>query len=248
MKWSKNVSKCDESAGAYYDPDRRTPGVAIEDINVDIAKSACSSEVGISKDSAHAHYQLGRAMSAKHEYKEARREFEYALAAGYRTSRVDLAALSLDVNVGTPDPVKAILLYTQAWKDGVPMAAYTLGNLYELRATAVGAAEPNIKKDAAEAWSWYQLGADVGEPHALARFGEREERDALASMDHFKRNALLLRAFKYYAAAADRARREDWPDNVWKSWRYRRATLARLLAREGMMPQVANAFVSIHNK
>ena len=46
-----------------------------------------------------------------------------------------------------------------------------------------------------------------------------------------------------YAAAADRARYEDWPDDAWKHWRYRRATLARLLAREGMMQQVADAYV-----
>src|SRR5271155_216901 len=41
---------------------------------------------------------------------------------------------------------------------------------------------------------------------------------------------------------AKRAHDEDWPEDAWKSWRYRRATLARLLAREGMMQQVADAY------
>jgi hypothetical protein len=58
-------------------------------------------------------------------------------------------------------------------------------------------------------------------------------------------HALLLRAFRFYAAAAERAHDEDWPDEAWRHWRYRRATLARLLAREGMMSQVANAYTSV---
>jgi hypothetical protein len=48
----------------------------------------------------------------------------------------------------------------------------------------------------------------------------------------------LLSAFRFYAAAAERARDAAWPDEAWRHWRYRRATLARLLAREGMMGQV----------
>ena len=45
-----------------------------------------------------------------------------------------------------------------------------------------------------------------------------------------------------YQAAAERARLEDWPDDAWKHWRYRRASLARVLAQEGMMPEVAHAY------
>ena len=63
-----------------------------------------------------------------------------------------------------------------------------------------------------------------------------------------KAHALLLRAFRFYAAAAERAHDEDWPDEAWRGWRYRRATLARLLAREGMMTQVADAYTSVHEQ
>jgi hypothetical protein len=52
----------------------------------------------------------------------------------------------------------------------------------------------------------------------------------------------LLRAFILYTAAAGRADDEHWPDDAWKSWRYRRASLARILAHEGMMQQVADAY------
>jgi hypothetical protein len=55
----------------------------------------------------------------------------------------------------------------------------------------------------------------------------------------------MLESFKKYAAATEFARREDWPDDAWRNWRYRRASLARLLAREGMMHQSADAAAEI---
>jgi hypothetical protein len=60
-----------------------------------------------------------------------------------------------------------------------------------------------------------------------------------------KRNAQLLQAFTFYAAAAQRAREEDWPDGAWQNWRYRRATLARLLANAGLMQEVADAYTAM---
>jgi hypothetical protein len=57
-----------------------------------------------------------------------------------------------------------------------------------------------------------------------------------------------LAAFRYFAEAAERARLEGWPDDAWKSWRYRRATLARLLAREGMMRQVVDAYAAARSR
>jgi len=63
--------------------------------------------------------------------------------------------------------------------------------------------------------------------------------------DPAKRKALWLSSFKYYAAAAERARVEDWPDDAWRNWRYRRASLARLLARDGMELEVAEAYESV---
>lgn len=63
-----------------------------------------------------------------------------------------------------------------------------------------------------------------------------------------KRNAQLFQAFRFYAAAAERAHDEDWPEDAWKHWRYRRATLARILAKEGMMQQVADAYSAIIDK
>jgi len=90
--------------------------------------------------------------------------------------------------------------------------------------------------------------ADSREPTALARFGGRDEQNALTVQDPSKAHALLLRAFRFYAAATERAHDEAWPDEVWRGWHYRRATLARLLAREGMMTQVADAYTAVREQ
>ena len=134
------------------------------------------------------------------------------------------------------DPGRAVSLYERSWADGVPIAAFRLGEYYENASPAA---------DASKAWLWYQKGADAGEPNALARFAVLEERNALPELDPSKRNALLLQAFMHYGAAAERARDEDWPDEAWKHWRYRRATLARVLARDGLMQQVADAYSKV---
>jgi TPR repeat protein len=133
------------------------------------------------------------------------------------------------------DRQRAVSLYEKAWRDGLPIAAFALGHLYEVGAPG---AAVRFQADPAQAWAWYQKGANAGEPTELARFGERDEQSALTVQDPTKAHALLLSAFRFYVAAAERARDEAWPDEAWRHWRYRRATLARLLAREGMMGQI----------
>lgn len=79
-------------------------------------------------------------------------------------------------------------------------------------------------------------------PLALARLGDAAERAALDAQTESERTACLLRAFGYFAAADARAERAGWPDNASMPLRYRRASLARVLARAGMMPQVAQTY------
>jgi TPR repeat protein len=189
---------------------------------------------------------MGRALLAKHDVKGAIQEFELATSKGYRAAAIDLAILLQDQSAGMLDPARAVILLERAWKDQVPIAAYELGRVYEFGLPIAAAGiDPNLQADLAKAWSWYQKGADAGEPNALARFAERDEKNALAESSSTKSNSLLLQAFTRFAAASRRAHDEDWPDDAWKSWRYRRATLARLLAREGMMQQVADAYGTV---
>ena len=241
MAWSSEPSVCDRAAAAVYDPDRMTPGVSLANITVDIANAACSAETGKPQHAARSDYQMGRALLVYKNVDGARQEFETAAAKGYRAAGVDLADL-LDASAANP-------LYRKAWQDGVPIAAFKLGHFYEYGMQGrEKSASTAIPPDLSQAWSWYQKGADAGEPNSLARFAERDERSSLDETDRSKQNALLLRAFSYYAAAAERAKNEDWPDDAWRHWRYRRATLARLLAREGLMQQVADAYASIRGK
>jgi len=169
---------------------------------------------------------------------DAKREFEFAVSKGYRAARIDLAQLLVNAPTDKLDIERATTLYEQAWKDGVPIAAFELGHLYEL------GSQPDLSK----AWSWYQKGVDASESYALARFGERAETAALTESDPQRTNADLLEAFRYYAAAAECARDEGWPDEAWRHWRYRRATIARLLAHDGMMPQVAAAYAAVRKR
>jgi len=227
----------------------RGPGAAQSDINGDIANPACAAETAKPGHSAGLDYQMGRALLAKHNLIGARRQFELAVSKGYRAAQIDLANLLVNPSAATLDAKRAVLLYEKAWRDGVPIAAFEIGHLYEEGFPNPNAAAPGtLQPDLARAWSWYQKGADVSEPSALARFAERHESSALAENDPSKRNADLLKAFTFYAAAAERAHDEDWPDEAWRNWRYRRATLARLLAREGMMQRVAYAYIAARDK
>jgi WD40 repeat protein/TPR repeat protein len=240
---SSQSSACDKAAAAFYDPDRREHGRLISDINADIANAACAGEIAKPWHSARSDYQMGRALLARHDVTNATREFELAGSKGYRAAAIDLANVLQDRTAGVLDPTRAVTLLEKAWSDNISIAAYELGHAYEVGLPiATADANPELHADLAKAWSWYQKGADVGEPNALARFAERDENNALAESGAAKRNTLLLQAFTRFAAAAKRAHDEGWPDDAWKSWRYRRATLARLLAHEGMMQQVADSY------
>ena len=144
------------------------------------------------------------------------------------------------------DIPRAVALYERAWKDGVLAAGFELGSLYERGARSPGPIGGYSQApDATRAWSWYQEAADSGEPHALARFAERYDDAALTAENAASRATALLTAFARYASAAEKARHEDWPDGTWRNWRYRRASLARVLARDGLMYDAASTYEGI---
>jgi WD40 repeat protein len=83
--------------------------------------------------------------------------------------------------------------------------------------------------------------ASGGKAMQLANGARQAERQALAETSRSRRNARLLSAFRSYAAAVKEADSEHWPSDASRVLRYRRATLARLLARDGMMQDVVKA-------
>jgi WD40 repeat protein len=233
-----NKTQCDESAGSPFDPDRHAQGYQLDDIVADIALAACANgQRDRSGDGGRSLYQHGRALQASGQFVFARQDFEQAVNSGYRGARIDLASLLVQASSGFTDLPRAAKLYEQAWEQGVRFAGFALGDLYE----------NGVPADPPRAWEWYQRAADAREPHALARFGAREEGAALSAENAEKKQMHWIAAFKYYAVAAELAHREDWPDGVWRNWRYHRATLARLLAREGLMQQVADTYTAVHD-
>lgn len=195
-----------------------------------MASTACSQKTENAEPTPRSLYQSGRVLLARSNVKGARQQFERAVSLGYRAARIDLANLLVDASAGVLDPERAAALYQEAWQDRVAIAAFHLGHLYEAGVSGSdAAASGKTKPDLTKAWSWYQKGADQGEPNALARFAERDESNAMVEADPSKSNAQLLQAFRFYAAAAERAHAEDWPDDAWRHWRYRRD--ARTLAR-----------------
>lgn len=238
---SGDVTQCDELAAAPYDPDRRASGVLSTQIGAQAALGACSPQRSISEGDARMIYQHGRALVTGKSFSAAKAELETAVGFGYRSARIDLAELLLDPAAGMVDVPKARELYEDSWRSGVSIAAFELGALYE-RGVQAANGQQLMSPDPIRAWSWYQKGADANEPNALARFGAGAEGISYKAPTIDSRDALLLKAFTYYAAAAEFARAQDWPDDAWRSWRWRRASLARVLLREGMMEQVSVAY------
>jgi len=245
-QWPGERTKCDESAAAPYDPERRAPGAMLEDLVPDIALAACAPQAGHAPSDARTLYQHARALLANGDFPAARQELESALTQGYRPARIDLATLLSNPSAHALDLAGALALYSQAWESGVAVAGFKLGELYERGLRRGGPDSPYLlAPDAAWAWSWYRKAADAGEPEALARFAAQADASAFAANTPGLRSRYLLQAFSYYAAAVERARAEDWPDEAWRDWRYRRASLARLLARQGLMNSVAHAYEDV---
>jgi WD40 repeat protein len=234
-------SDCDRNAAAYYDPDRQAPGVMLGDINADIALPACTGTNG-ETPVGRQRYQAGRAYLAKGDFARAKNSFEAALAQGYRAAAIDLGDEQKENKSDIYNPMASVAEYERAWRDGVPIAAFKLGELYELGASGRSGVTGGLAPDRDKAWAWYEKGGNAGEPNALGRMARRSEEKALKDLPREAIDADLLMAFRLYALAAEQASKARWPDDAWKHWRYRRSTLARFLAREGMMQPVANAF------
>ena len=233
--WSAGSSECDRLAAAPYDPDRRAPGVLLEQIVADNAIAACAKTNG-TNSTARSIYQRGRAEWANDNPEAAARDFEKAASLGYRAAQVDLGMLLSRTGTHQTDLTRATALFQHAWNDGVTIAAFELGQLLE-----------RASPTAAQAWSWYEKAAQARNPNALARLAERAEDAAASTTTAAQSNSRVLESFKDYAMAAEYARSEDWPDDAWQGWRHRRASAARRLAREAMMRECADTYDEVRN-
>jgi eukaryotic-like serine/threonine-protein kinase len=243
-RWPADRSRCDTAAAAPYDPARHAAGVMLEQLPVDIALAACQEPMAEGPlAEARRRYQLGRARMAGGDIAAARQDLEAALAGGYGSARIELAMLLTRPGSSPPQVQRGLSLYREAWSDGLAIAGFELGTLY---ANGIAGAEPApLSPDPGQALEWFKKAAAVGEPNALAQLAGRAEDASVTAATPERRNALLLEAFGDYAAAAEQAERADWPDDAWRAWRYRRASLAHLLAHAGMSRQVAETYQRI---
>jgi WD40 repeat protein len=248
-QWPADRSKCDEAAAAPYDPDRHAPGFMLDQIVADIAVEVCADGSEHPDDRRRSLYQRGRALMASGKFTTAARDLDQALSLGYRAAAVDLATLLSQDSGGMLDISRALSLYERAYTGGIAIAAFHLGALFEHGVKRTGDKdEYRLAPDPVRAWAWYQKAAAAAEPNALARFAEKAGEAAFSETDPAKRNGYRLESFRRYAAAAERARIEDWPDEAHRNWRYQRASLARLLANEGMMRDIADAYDDVRKQ
>jgi TPR repeat protein len=176
-------------------------------------------------------------MLAKGDIANAFHWFERADHQGYSVAKIDLAGLLLDASGLKQDVGRAITLYEEAWRNHVPIAGARLAALYEHGA-------PGLSADTAKAQHWLKLGADSLEPEALGHIAEQTEIAAAPAGGGPLNDHLLLQALALYTLASEQARLQAWPDAVYKVWRYRRATLARVLAHDGLIREVVETYRS----
>jgi WD40 repeat protein len=242
---ASKASRCDLQAAAFYDPDRHSSGLDLRQIDPEGAIQACAPPPNsTSGPSGRDLYQLARAYLAKEDYANARRYLESSAKEGYAASQVDLATLLTVPDAKMLDPGRAVELYQHAWNQGVHIAAFLLAQLYQLGITSEEGAV-RFDQNPTLAWAWYQRGAEVNEPNSTAQFAVRDEHEALTQSLEERRRSLWLAAFRIYAQAAQEAQKEGWPDIAWRQWRYRRASLARVLSDAGMMKDVADTYGSV---
>src|SRR5262249_51292710 len=73
------------------------------------------------------------------------------------------------------------------------------------------------------------------DPRILVQTAEAEERAAIASPKPSDKYARLQHALALYTKAVQRASDSGWPQGYVRPWRYRRATLVRVLDRLGTL-------------
>jgi hypothetical protein len=80
-----------------------------------------------------------------------------------------------------------------------------------------------------------QKAQSAGDPSAFALAGEWEDRQLLATPAGADRLPHLLSGLRAYQQAARLGESAGWPEQTVRDWRFRRASLVRLLAKQQRM-------------
>jgi WD40 repeat protein/tRNA A-37 threonylcarbamoyl transferase component Bud32 len=156
-----------------------------------------------------------------------------------------IVSASFDSTVRVWDARVPSLEQQFAWAEAAQFDELSISARFALGLPALTGREALLPDVGARARLGKREAAESRDPNALARLAETAEEAALDAKTRAERNAHLLDAFGYFAAATLRAESEGWSEGPFRRWRYRRASLARLLARAGMMEQVSESYESV---
>jgi WD40 repeat protein len=202
--------ECEREAAAPYETRRRSPGHELDDVNGDLAEPACARPArGLA--SGVWEFRSGRAQVAAGKVAEGEARLRASWRVGYLPAAVDLAAVLMRTDAGHGE-ARAIL--EAAWARGLSRAG------------------ADLVRDHPDPALLARVEA-AGEPSAYALQGDREERASLAAAEPAVRRSHLERAMHAYEQAVRDAERQNFPEQTARDWRFRRATLARLLIGTG---------------
>ncbi len=154
---------CDAYAADDLDPQRKSVGMPINDINPSKAMPSCVEAVKRHPNVPRFHYQLGRAYAKIDYHVNAIVWYRKAAEAGYAPAQSNLASLYAEGLGVTKDQAQAVAWYRKAAEQGDARAQLALGNRYS---SGLG-----IPKDDTEAVAWYQKAAEQGVAKAQNNLG-----------------------------------------------------------------------------
>ncbi len=205
---SEVVGSCDRQAAHPQDRDKPAAfeGVDQGRINPAAAIAACEAAVRAEPQNRRMLYQLGRAMAASGDYRQARDRYETAAGLGSSAAMRSLGFL-YDAGHGVAkDPVQARRWYERAADSGDARAMYNLGVLHQQGS--------GLPQDYRIARQWYERAAALGEALAMHNLGVLYEngsgvgKDLTKARQWYEKAALLGNAAaKEHLASLPRARR-----------------------------------------
>ena len=160
------IHACDRAAANPLDPNRPAgvPGVDFNKIDITAAMPACKAALAAEPENPRLLYQMGRILSAGKDYAQAIGYLKKAAASSYAIARFELGGAYLrGVGELTSDYAQFMSLTMLASDQGLPVADYTLGLVYENGR--------GLPKDAVRAIRLFTRAADNGLADAQVRLG-----------------------------------------------------------------------------
>ena len=124
------ATECDRFAAHPYDPNKKTPGVAFDDIEAGRALMSCATAFSEQPDVLRFKYQYGRSLLAAQRPLEAMIFLRAAAYGGYAAAEQSLATVLYDEDGLADEKMEAIELFRRAAKQGHAVAQLRVASFY----------------------------------------------------------------------------------------------------------------------